>query len=102
MKQRDRATSTSGIKRKGGYIGGSDSQQYEWGKRDREVRSYEEQRSEEEFEKMCQSEYPEEYMLVPPCFDVPQKCVLENVAATTIAFGDGQTSDKLAGLAICV
>ncbi|KAI4317659.1 hypothetical protein L6164_025510 [Bauhinia variegata] len=48
--------SSNGVKRKGGQIGGLDSQQYGRGKRAREVRSYEEQWTEEEFEKMCQVE----------------------------------------------
>ncbi|KAK8709789.1 hypothetical protein V6N13_060791 [Hibiscus sabdariffa] len=49
----------TGLKRKGGSLGGIDSQQYGRGKRAREVRSYEEQWTEEEFEKMCQVELPE-------------------------------------------
>ncbi|RZB54805.1 Chromatin structure-remodeling complex protein SYD isoform D [Glycine soja] len=50
---------SSGVKRKGGYIGGLDTQHYGRGKRAREVRSYEEQWTEEEFEKMCQVETPD-------------------------------------------
>ncbi|XP_017423795.1 chromatin structure-remodeling complex protein SYD isoform X2 [Vigna angularis] len=50
---------SSGVKRKGGYLGGLDTQQYGRGKRAREVRSYEEQWTEEEFEKMCQVEAPD-------------------------------------------
>ncbi|CAA2954335.1 chromatin structure-remodeling complex SYD [Olea europaea subsp. europaea] len=47
------------IKRKSGSIGGLDTQHYGRGKRAREVRSYEEQWTEEEFERMCQAESPE-------------------------------------------
>ncbi|KAL9277872.1 hypothetical protein ACSQ67_024884 [Phaseolus vulgaris] len=50
---------SSGVKRKGGYLGGLDTQRYGRGKRAREVRSYEEQWTEEEFEKMCQVEAPD-------------------------------------------
>ncbi|EPS74605.1 hypothetical protein M569_00150, partial [Genlisea aurea] len=49
----------AGVKRKSGILGGLDTQQYGRGKRAREVRSYEEQWTEEEFEKMCQAESPE-------------------------------------------
>ncbi|GLT42013.1 hypothetical protein SLA2020_160370 [Shorea laevis] len=51
--------SNVGVKRKGEYLGGLDTQQYGRGKRTREVRSYEEQLTEEEFEKMCQADSPE-------------------------------------------
>ncbi|GKU85565.1 hypothetical protein SLEP1_g222 [Rubroshorea leprosula] len=51
--------SNVGVKRKGEYLGGLDTQQYGRGKRAREVRSYEEQLTEEEFEKMCQADSPE-------------------------------------------
>ncbi|XP_015874475.3 chromatin structure-remodeling complex protein SYD isoform X3 [Ziziphus jujuba] len=51
--------SNVGVKRKGEYLGGLDTQQYGRGKRAREVRSYEEQWTEEEFEKMCQVDSPE-------------------------------------------
>ncbi|KAI9115171.1 hypothetical protein K1719_014184 [Acacia pycnantha] len=53
------AVVSSGVKRKGGYLGGLDTQHYGRGKRAREVRSYEEQWTEEEFEKLCQVESPE-------------------------------------------
>ncbi|XP_074271286.1 chromatin structure-remodeling complex protein SYD-like [Silene latifolia] len=66
------ASSSSGVKRKGGYVGGFDSQHYGRGKRAREVRSYEEQWSEEEFEKLCQSEYPETIKLKDEEANVPQ------------------------------
>ncbi|KAE8736015.1 P-loop containing nucleoside triphosphate hydrolases superfamily protein isoform 3 [Hibiscus syriacus] len=48
-----------GVKRKGGSLGALDTQRYGRGKRAREVRSYEEQWTEEEFEKMCQADSPE-------------------------------------------
>ncbi|XP_068659426.1 chromatin structure-remodeling complex protein SYD-like [Aristolochia californica] len=48
-----------GLKRKNEYIGGLDTQQYGRGKRAREVRSYEDQWTEEEFEKLCQADSPE-------------------------------------------
>ncbi|XVF28426.1 hypothetical protein REPUB_Repub15cG0028400 [Reevesia pubescens] len=48
-----------GVKRKGESLGGLDTRQYGRGKRAREVRSYEEQWTEEEFEKMCQVDSPE-------------------------------------------
>ncbi|XP_019450810.1 PREDICTED: chromatin structure-remodeling complex protein SYD-like [Lupinus angustifolius] len=50
---------STGVKRKGGNLGGLDTQHYGRGKRAREVRSYEEQWTEEEFEKICQSETPD-------------------------------------------
>ncbi|URE12256.1 SNF2 family N-terminal domain [Musa troglodytarum] len=46
-------------KRKNGYLGGLDTQQYGRGKRTREVRSYGDQWTEEEFEKLCQVDSPE-------------------------------------------
>ncbi|XP_039058330.1 chromatin structure-remodeling complex protein SYD-like [Hibiscus syriacus] len=45
-----------GVKRKGGSLGALDTRHYGRGKRAREVRSYEEQWTEEEFEKMCQAD----------------------------------------------
>ncbi|XP_057484084.1 chromatin structure-remodeling complex protein SYD-like isoform X2 [Actinidia eriantha] len=54
-----RVASNIGAKRKGQSLGGLDTQHYGRGKRAREVRSYEEQWSEEEFEKMCQADSPE-------------------------------------------
>ncbi|KAG8636634.1 hypothetical protein MANES_15G017800v8 [Manihot esculenta] len=51
--------SNVGVKRKGQKLGGLDTQRYGRGKRAREVRSYEEQWTEEEFEKMCQVDSPE-------------------------------------------
>ncbi|XP_019437490.1 PREDICTED: chromatin structure-remodeling complex protein SYD-like isoform X2 [Lupinus angustifolius] len=50
---------STGVKRKGGNLGGLDTQHYGRGKRAREVHSYEEQWTEEEFEKMCQTEFPD-------------------------------------------
>ncbi|KAF9623183.1 hypothetical protein IFM89_037764 [Coptis chinensis] len=51
--------STVGAKRKNESHGGLDTQHYGRGKRAREVRSYEEQWTEEEFEKLCQADSPE-------------------------------------------
>uniref|UniRef100_A0A804PWX0 Chromatin structure-remodeling complex protein SYD n=1 Tax=Zea mays TaxID=4577 RepID=A0A804PWX0_MAIZE len=45
--------------RKKGELGGLDTQHYGRGKRAREVRSYEDQWTEEEFEKLCQADSPE-------------------------------------------
>ncbi|KAJ6323474.1 hypothetical protein OIU76_010893 [Salix suchowensis] len=56
---KDGAESNAGAKRKGQYVGGLETQHYGRGKRAREVRSYEEQWTEEEFEKMCQAESPD-------------------------------------------
>ncbi|KAE9602017.1 putative DNA helicase chromatin remodeling SNF2 family [Lupinus albus] len=50
---------STGVKRKGGNLGGLDTQHYGRGKRAREVHSYEEQWTEEEFEKLCQTESPD-------------------------------------------
>ncbi|MED6205469.1 hypothetical protein PIB30_018071 [Stylosanthes scabra] len=49
---------SDGLKRKSGNVGGLDTQHYGRGKRAREERSYKEQWTEEEFEKMCQVESP--------------------------------------------
>ncbi|XP_043710846.1 chromatin structure-remodeling complex protein SYD-like isoform X2 [Telopea speciosissima] len=51
--------SNVGVKRKSEYLGGLDTQQYGRGKRAREVRSYEDKWTEEEFEKMCEVDSPE-------------------------------------------
>ncbi|XXG52543.1 hypothetical protein AAC387_Pa03g0846 [Persea americana] len=51
--------SNAGVKRKTEYLGDLDTQQYGRGKRAREVRSYEDQWTEEEFEKLCQADSPE-------------------------------------------
>ncbi|XP_068662670.1 chromatin structure-remodeling complex protein SYD-like isoform X2 [Aristolochia californica] len=51
--------SNIGVKCKNEYLGGLDTQQYGRGKRAREVRSYEDQWTEEEFEKLCQVHSPE-------------------------------------------
>nr|CAD1826728.1 unnamed protein product [Ananas comosus var. bracteatus] len=51
--------SNTSVKRKGENLGGLDTQQYGRGKRAREVRSYEDQWTEEEFEKLCQADSPE-------------------------------------------
>ncbi|XP_044485654.1 chromatin structure-remodeling complex protein SYD-like isoform X2 [Mangifera indica] len=52
-------TPQAGVKRKNMYLGALDTRQYGRGKRAREVRSYEEQWTEEELEKMCQADSPE-------------------------------------------
>ncbi|XP_038985323.1 chromatin structure-remodeling complex protein SYD-like [Phoenix dactylifera] len=52
-------SSNVNVKRQGEYIGGLDTHQYGRGKRAREVRSYEDQWTEEEFEKLCQVDSPE-------------------------------------------
>uniref|UniRef100_A0A0D9WNZ5 Chromatin structure-remodeling complex protein SYD n=1 Tax=Leersia perrieri TaxID=77586 RepID=A0A0D9WNZ5_9ORYZ len=46
------------VVRKKGELGGLDTQHYGRGKRAREVRSYEDQWTEEEFEKLCQADSP--------------------------------------------
>ncbi|XP_077236040.1 uncharacterized protein LOC143877723 [Tasmannia lanceolata] len=51
--------SNIGVKRNSEYLGGLDTQQYGRGKRAREVRSYEDQWTEEEFEKLCQVDTPD-------------------------------------------
>ncbi|XP_021862250.2 chromatin structure-remodeling complex protein SYD isoform X5 [Spinacia oleracea] len=79
----DGAASSSGMKRKAGYLGAFDTQHYGRGKRAREVRSYEEQWTEEEFEKICQAESPE----VPK----PQD---ENMDIS-LGIDNGQTSGKV-------
>ncbi|KAI4371414.1 hypothetical protein MLD38_019653 [Melastoma candidum] len=56
--QRTVQAPNAGLKRKSGNTGGLNTEQYGRGKRAREVRSYEEQMTEEEFEKMCQVESP--------------------------------------------
>ncbi|CAI9106540.1 OLC1v1005724C1 [Oldenlandia corymbosa var. corymbosa] len=61
--------SNVGMKRKGDSLGGLDTRHYGRGKRAREVRSYEEQLTEEEFEKLCQVESPDS----PPAKDITEK-----------------------------
>ncbi|MBA0600067.1 hypothetical protein Gorai_006266, partial [Gossypium raimondii] len=56
--QKSGAQPNVGVKRKGESLGALDTQHYGRGKRAREVRSYEEQWTEEEFEKMCQVDSP--------------------------------------------
>ncbi|KAJ8766374.1 hypothetical protein K2173_022433 [Erythroxylum novogranatense] len=51
--------SNVGVKRTDRYLGNLDTQHYGRGKRAREVRSYEEQWTEEEFEKICQVDSPD-------------------------------------------
>uniref|UniRef100_A0A7N0UEE4 Chromatin structure-remodeling complex protein SYD n=1 Tax=Kalanchoe fedtschenkoi TaxID=63787 RepID=A0A7N0UEE4_KALFE len=62
-------TSQDGIKRKGDARG-LDTQHYGRGKRAREVRSYEEQWTEEEFEKLCQADNPESPNETDDLFDL--------------------------------
>ncbi|KAF3796912.1 Chromatin structure-remodeling complex protein [Nymphaea thermarum] len=52
-------SSNAPVKQKGEYLAICDTQQYGRGKRAREVRSYEDQWTEEEFEKLCQVDSPE-------------------------------------------
>ncbi|XP_031493485.1 chromatin structure-remodeling complex protein SYD [Nymphaea colorata] len=52
-------SSNAPVKQKGEYLAVCDTQQYGRGKRAREVRSYEDQWTEEEFEKLCQVDSPE-------------------------------------------
>ncbi|KAA3480994.1 chromatin structure-remodeling complex protein SYD-like isoform X2 [Gossypium australe] len=56
--QKSGAQPNVGVKRKGESLGALDTRHYGRGKRAREVRSYEEQWTEEEFEKMCQVDSP--------------------------------------------
>ncbi|KAK8276257.1 hypothetical protein V6Z12_D10G187200 [Gossypium hirsutum] len=56
--QKSGAQPNVAVKRKGESLGALDTQHYGRGKRAREVRSYEEQWTEEEFEKMCQVDSP--------------------------------------------
>lgn len=62
--------SNAGTKRKNEEIAGLDTQHYGRGKRAREVRSYEEQWTEEEFEKLCQADSPESPKPEPETNDV--------------------------------
>ncbi|XVF38622.1 hypothetical protein REPUB_Repub20aG0118300 [Reevesia pubescens] len=73
-----------GVKRKGGSLGGLDTLHYGRGKRAREVRSYEEQWTEEEFEKMCQAESPESPELKEEAMDknLPKDAMMGNVSST--------------------
>ncbi|PIA44610.1 hypothetical protein AQUCO_01700300v1 [Aquilegia coerulea] len=62
--------SNVGLKRKNDKLGGLDIQHYGRGKRAREVRSYEEQWTEEEFEKLCQADSPESPQPKPETKDI--------------------------------
>ncbi|KAF6176620.1 hypothetical protein GIB67_034482 [Kingdonia uniflora] len=73
-----------GVKRKNKSTGGLDTQHYGRGKRLREVRSYEEQ-TEEEFERLCQADYPES----PPLKD--------EIKDTSILIGDTSGSAESVG-----
>ncbi|RZC04584.1 chromatin structure-remodeling complex protein SYD-like isoform X1 [Glycine soja] len=78
---------SSGVKRKGGYIGGLDTQHYGRGKRAREVRSYEEQWTEEEFEKMCQVENPDSPNKVK---EVAEKSCPTNTSSSVVSTSNSQ------------
>ncbi|XP_027916125.1 chromatin structure-remodeling complex protein SYD [Vigna unguiculata] len=77
---------SSGVKRKGGYLGGLDTQQYGRGKRAREVRSYEEQWTEEEFEKMCQVEAPDS----PKVKEVAEMSYPTNTSSSVVSTSNPQ------------
>ncbi|XP_027331720.1 chromatin structure-remodeling complex protein SYD [Abrus precatorius] len=77
---------SNGVKRKGGYLGGLDTQQYGRGKRAREVRSYEEQWTEEEFEKMCQVESPGS----PKVKDVAEMSYPTNTSSSVVSISNSQ------------
>ncbi|KAG1334177.1 chromatin structure-remodeling complex protein SYD-like [Cocos nucifera] len=62
------------VKKQGESLGGLDTHQYGRGKRAREVRSYEDQWTEEEFEKLCQVDLPES----PQPAEVPKDPSLTN------------------------
>ncbi|XVE82038.1 hypothetical protein DITRI_Ditri15bG0114600 [Diplodiscus trichospermus] len=73
-----------GVKRKGESLGGLDTQRYGRGKRAREVRSYEEQWTEEEFEKICQVDSPESPKLKEEAVggNLPKEASLGTVSST--------------------
>ncbi|XP_007035456.2 PREDICTED: chromatin structure-remodeling complex protein SYD isoform X1 [Theobroma cacao] len=73
-----------GVKRKGENLGGLDTRQYGRGKRAREVRSYEEQWTEEEFEKLCQVDSPESPKLKEEAVErnLPKDASVETVSST--------------------
>ncbi|KAK7387852.1 hypothetical protein VNO78_22648 [Psophocarpus tetragonolobus] len=77
---------SGGVKRKGGYLGGLDTQQYGRGKRAREVRSYEEQWTEEEFEKMCQVETPDS----PKVKEVAEMSNPTNTSSSVVSISNSQ------------
>ncbi|KAJ4823533.1 hypothetical protein Tsubulata_048213, partial [Turnera subulata] len=85
--------SNSGVKRKGQHLGGLDTQHYGRGKRAREVRSYEEQWTEEEFEKMCQAESPDSPKLKEEITgrNLPKDATLLESIISTTAIGSAET-----------
>ncbi|XP_004508316.1 uncharacterized protein [Cicer arietinum] len=77
-----REVESNGVKRKGGGLGGLDTQHYGRGKRAREVRSYEEQWTEEEFEKLCQAETPDSPKVKVAELSYPTNTSSSGVSAT--------------------
>nr|GLL31664.1 chromatin structure-remodeling complex protein SYD isoform X2 [Ipomoea trifida] len=82
---------STAVKRKGQYVGGLDTQHYGRGKRAREVRSYEEQWTEEEFEKMCLAESPES----PVAKDEMSEKKLPTSSSSTMAIAEEQVLPSL-------
>ncbi|XP_011034240.1 PREDICTED: chromatin structure-remodeling complex protein SYD-like isoform X2 [Populus euphratica] len=76
--------SNAGVKRKGQSLGSLDTQQYGRGKRAREVRSYEEQWTEEEFEKMCEAESPDSPMRKE---ETGERNLLKDASGSILAIG---------------
>ncbi|XP_008438779.2 chromatin structure-remodeling complex protein SYD isoform X1 [Cucumis melo] len=76
--------SHAGVKRKSEYLGSLDTQHYGRGKRAREVRSYEEQWTEEEFEKMCKVDSPESPRPKDAVAGEPSASVSGSVEATVL------------------
>ncbi|KAJ7955032.1 chromatin structure-remodeling complex protein SYD-like [Quillaja saponaria] len=74
-----------GVKRKGQILGGLDTQQYGRGKRAREVRSYEEKWTEEEFEKMCEAD---SFESPKPKEEVVEMNMVTNVGDSIVDTGD--------------
>nr|XP_034930331.1 chromatin structure-remodeling complex protein SYD-like isoform X4 [Populus alba] len=79
--------SNAGVKRKGKSLGGLDTQQYGRGKRAREVRSYEEQWTEEEFEKMCEAESPDSPMRKE---ETGERNLLKDASGSLLAIGSSE------------
>ncbi|KAL9401079.1 hypothetical protein Peur_004928 [Populus x canadensis] len=79
--------SNAGVKRKGQSLGGPDTQQYGRGKRAREVRSYEEQWTEEEFEKMCEAESPDSPMRKE---ETGERNLLKDASGSLLAIGSSE------------
>eukprot|EP00258_Populus_trichocarpa_P047597 XP_024463616.1 chromatin structure-remodeling complex protein SYD isoform X3 [Populus trichocarpa] len=79
--------SNAGVKRKGQSLGGLDTQHYGRGKRAREVRSYEEQWTEEEFEKMCEAESPDSPMRKE---ETGERNLLKDASGSLLAIGSSE------------